>query len=143
MDSNLVGRIRNTKLPASHALMPLYEAVVNSIHAIEVLPCGMQNGQILVEIEREPMLDGDLHLGDISGFRITDNGIGFDDDNLRSFRELDSTFKEKLGCKGVGRLLWLKALTSPAAIIARTGKSERESLNSRFRMECPNLKRRR
>lgn len=109
MDSNLVGRIRNTRLPASHALMPLYEAVVNAIHAIEVLPCGMQNGHILVEIEREPMLDGDLHLGDITGFKITDNGIGFDDDNLKSFRELDSTFKEKLGCKGVGRLLWLKA----------------------------------
>ena len=137
MDSNLVGRIRNTKLPASHALMPLYEAVVNSIHAIEVLPCGMQNGQILVEIEREPMLDGDLHLGDISGFRITDNGIGFDDDNLRSFRELDSTFKEKLGCKGVGRLLWLKAFES-VDISSRYHSANGKIRERKFKFTLPN-----
>lgn len=33
--TNLPGRIRNTNLPKSHALLPLFEAVVNSIHAIE------------------------------------------------------------------------------------------------------------
>ena len=32
--TNLPGRIRNTNLPKSHALLPLFEAVVNSIHAI-------------------------------------------------------------------------------------------------------------
>ena len=35
MDSNLRGRLRNTSLPKSNALLPLYEAVVNSIHAID------------------------------------------------------------------------------------------------------------
>ena len=33
--TNLEGRLRNTTLPKSHALLPLFEAVVNSIHACE------------------------------------------------------------------------------------------------------------
>jgi len=37
MKTNLSGRLRNTSLPASHGLMPLFEAVVNSIHSIEEL----------------------------------------------------------------------------------------------------------
>jgi hypothetical protein len=45
----------------------------------------------------------------IVGFRITDNGVGFDDKNLASFQTLDSDYKSNIGCRGVGRLLWLKA----------------------------------
>jgi hypothetical protein len=37
MDSLLEGRLRNTHLPFSKGMIPLYEAVVNSIHAIEDL----------------------------------------------------------------------------------------------------------
>lgn len=46
---------------------------------------------------------------EIVGFEITDNGIGFNDDNFNSFQTLDSEYKIDLGCRGVGRLLWLKA----------------------------------
>ena len=35
MESNLKGRLRNTNLPKSNALLPLFEAVVNSIHSID------------------------------------------------------------------------------------------------------------
>ena len=35
MDTNLRGRLRNTSLPKSNGLFPLFEAVVNSIHSIE------------------------------------------------------------------------------------------------------------
>ena len=45
----------------------------------------------------------------MSGFRVLDNGIGLTEDNWRSFRTSDSTFKVSRGGKGVGRLSWLKA----------------------------------
>ena len=47
----------------------------------------------------------------IRGFIVSDNGEGFHDENIRSFRTLDSEYKAKLGGRGVGRLLWLKAFS--------------------------------
>ena len=35
LKTSLAGRLRNTNLPKSDALFPLFEAVVNSIHAID------------------------------------------------------------------------------------------------------------
>lgn len=55
MSSNLAGRIRNTDLPISHAMMPLFEAVINSIHAIEDRQLPMEKGCITIEIERTPV----------------------------------------------------------------------------------------
>jgi hypothetical protein len=120
MITNLHGRLRNTTLPMSHGLMPLFEAVVNSIHAIEEANIPASQGQILVEIIREDMEQPDMldkkpgpdAVPGIIGFRIDDNGIGFDDENMQSFKTLDSEHKVDKGCRGVGRLLWLKAFSS-------------------------------
>ena len=46
---------------------------------------------------------------DIIGFVVVDNGVGFNEANMRSFATLDSDHKALKGCRGVGRLLWLKA----------------------------------
>lgn len=35
LNTSLKGRLRNANLPQSHALFPLFEAVVNSIHSID------------------------------------------------------------------------------------------------------------
>lgn len=117
--TNLHGRLRNTSLPASNALLPLYEAVSNSIHAIEDANLSPDEGRIHVEIirggqtrmtftdrEKRP---GPEARGEITGFRVTDNGVGFNDANLQSFLTLDSEYKIERGGRGVGRLLWLKA----------------------------------
>lgn len=119
MDTNLHGRLRNTSLPASSGLMPLFEAVVNSIHAIEEAGISMSKGKITVAILRGTQQSFEFKDDDgaenatakepIIGFRITDNGIGFNDDNMASFRTLDSEHKVDKGGRGVGRLLWLKA----------------------------------
>jgi hypothetical protein len=95
----------------------LFEAVVNSIHGIEEAKCA--DGVIRVEILRKAKhgglgLDdtkkrGPEALGEIVGFRVTDNGIGFNDANMESFQTLDTEHKVSKGCRGVGRLLWLKA----------------------------------
>ena len=99
--------------------MPLFEAVQNSIHAIEEADRGASNGRIVVEIVREPQIalsydaasqrPGPAFLPEITGFRVKDNGIGFTDMHMKSFETLDTDLKATIGGRGVGRLLWLKA----------------------------------
>ena len=119
MPTNLGGRLRNTPLPLTSGLLPLFEAVVNSIHAIEEADASTNEGRIAITILRKSK-QGSLDMSDskkkgpdpiedIIGFRIVDNGIGFTDENMVSFRTLDSEHKVQKGCRGIGRLLWLKA----------------------------------
>lgn len=113
--TNLKGRLRNTNLSQSRAMFPLFEAVVNSIHAIEDAGLPPAEGRIDIEVLRRD--DNQLSLSsemkssqnDIVTFRVTDNGIGFSDINMLSFKELDSLHKRDRGGRGMGRLLWLKA----------------------------------
>lgn len=113
LSTDLKGRLRNIALPSTDSLLPLYEAVVNSIHAIdERIDCDsdftMDNARIKICIEREGnTLDSSVK-GDLIGFTVEDNGIGFTKSNYDSFQTLDSTYKISKGCKGIGRLLWLK-----------------------------------
>lgn len=107
------GQLNNIRLAESKALWPLFEAVVNSIQAIEDSP-NKHNGKIYISAQCE-ITYGDLLnpnkeiLEKFESFSITDNGIGLDSQNYRSFNTAYSTLKSKKGCKGIGRFLWLKA----------------------------------
>jgi hypothetical protein len=110
LQTNLKGRLRNTSLPKSHGLMPVFEAVVNSIHSIEETP-NTTDGKIVLRINRTTQGSLDLDAksqSPIIGFTIIDNGCGFDEANFKSFETLDSDHKIDKGCRGVGRLMWLK-----------------------------------
>lgn len=110
LQTNLKGRLRNTSLPKSHGLMPVFEAVVNSIHSIEEKD-NASSGKIILRVNRatQGALELDAKsLPPIIGFTISDNGCGFDDANFKSFETLDSDHKISKGCRGVGRLMWLK-----------------------------------
>lgn len=112
LHTNLHGRLRNTYLPKSHGLLPVFETVVNSIHSIEERGNIATTGEITLKIKRcsqESVFNSSSHAEDIEGFIIEDNGVGFNDDNMQSFETLDSEHKIDKGCRGVGRLLWLKA----------------------------------
>ncbi len=110
MKTDVAGRVRNTSLAASKPLLPLYEAVVNSIQAIEDANEKQGNIKISVLRDRKHLFEGQApELGDITGFEITDNGIGFNEDNYRAFETADTTYKAGRGGKGVGRFLWLVA----------------------------------
>lgn len=117
LKTSLAGRLRNTNLPKSDALFPLFEAVVNSIHAIDDRieadeSFTMEDAYIKVSFVRSAQQNTDGSQPPITGFVIEDNGIGMNGDNYDSFQLLDSTYKESKGCKGVGRLLWLKAFSN-------------------------------
>ena len=124
IETNLRGRVNNTQLPLKRGLLPLFEAVQNSIHAIDEVDLSTGQGRIIVEIVRGGqatlVLEGDSHkpgpdsLPDITGFRIKDNGVGFTDRHMTSFETLDSDLKADIGGRGVGRLLWLKAFDGAA-----------------------------
>lgn len=110
LQTNLKGRLRNTSLPKSHGLMPVFEAVVNSIHSIEEKG-NTSSGKIILRVNRatQGALELDAKsLPPIIGFTISDNGCGFDYANFKSFETLDSDHKISKGCRGVGRLMWLK-----------------------------------
>ncbi|HUZ57865.1 MAG TPA: hypothetical protein VMU83_03695 [Hanamia sp.] len=115
LNTSLKGRLRNTNLPLTNVLHPLFEAVVNSIHSIDsVLKLNSNSSSmdctIRIKILRSSQATTfDDVKPDIVGFEIIDNGIGFNNDNYISFQTLDSEYKIALGCRGVGRLLWLKA----------------------------------
>ena len=88
---------------------------MNSIHAInERKNAGEQfNSYITIKLIRDNQLsldlDGMKELASISSFEIIDNGVGFNEPNLTSFMESDSTYKAAIGGKGVGRFSWLIA----------------------------------
>jgi hypothetical protein len=109
MQPDIHGKIKNTKLPTTHSLLPLYEAIVNSVDAIE--DAGNNNGRIDISVIREKVLKekDERVIDEIKGFEISDNGIGFNEKNFNSFDTSDSTLKESRGGKGVGRFIWLVA----------------------------------
>ena len=93
-------------------LQPLIEAVCNSLeaHATEIIvtltpsivPAFQfkdKKGKLLTENENVKKIDG---------FIITDNGDGFTGENITSFDTYLSSYKKEIGCKGIGRLTWLK-----------------------------------
>ena len=105
--SDFVGRVNNISLApsSSNSLAPLYEAITNSIQSIEE-KFGRDNiakGEISIEVIRS----GD-ELNIPVEFIVKDNGIGFTQQNMKSFRTSDSRYKIEKGGKGVGRFLWLK-----------------------------------
>ena len=116
---NVANKIRNTSLSKYQGLMPLYELISNSIHAIdERKKAGLMDesgqGNIIVTIIRngDPNTLSSIPDDDkypIQSLVVEDNGIGMNDENFRSFTEADSEHKLSIGGKGLGRFVCLKA----------------------------------
>lgn len=104
--TNLRGQVRQTVLPKWKPLLPLFEAVMNALQAVQDAP-GRQH-KVIIRIERDPELVDDS-LATINGFTVADTGIGFNDINFDSFNTAFSEYKVKRGGKGLGRFIWLKA----------------------------------
>lgn len=116
--SNIANKVRNTRLPRTKPLMPLFEIISNSIHSIEEAEISgylkKGQGEIIIKCIRfgeettlESLLDIDRY--SIHSFEVTDNGIGLNPENLKSFIEADTDHKIEIGGKGVGRFVCLKA----------------------------------
>lgn len=107
LKTNLKHQVKQTTLPKWKPLLPVFEAVMNSIQSIAERK-GSGKGVITIEIHR----GRDLFTSEdppIESFTVTDNGVGLNDDNFDSFNTAFSDHKEQRGGKGLGRFTWLKA----------------------------------
>src|SRR5215469_13105567 len=78
MKLDLAGKIKNTPLPRSKALWPMFEAVVNSFQAIEDAGDRVRKPVVEIEATRDSSLPGLEADTEVNSFTITDNGVGFD-----------------------------------------------------------------
>ena len=107
MKASVAGRVRNTSLPRTRPLLPVFEAVINAFQAIEEAGARDDHG-IRIHAAREQSLD-DSKTRPFDRFSISDTGVGFTDANYESFNTVDSPYKVRYGGKGLGRFVWLKA----------------------------------
>lgn len=116
--SNIANKVRNTRLPRTKPLMPLFEVISNSIHSItDAIKHGLiekGEGAITILCIRNGNEDTLKELPEIDNypihsFKIIDNGIGLNKENLTSFIEADTDHKIEIGGKGIGRFVCLKA----------------------------------
>lgn len=117
MNTDVLGKVKEKGLSYRDSLLPLFEAVVNSIHAIEDLNRTQKTqGIIDITVVRSPQTEfssnDDEKLRPIIDLYIKDNGIGFTRDNYESFDYANSTYKLERGGKGLGRFTWLRAFNS-------------------------------
>src|SRR5690606_22640919 len=128
IEDDVIGRVRNTRLSKSQSLITVFEAVVNSLHAIED---SGRRGRVEVRIlrSRQTTIDDDI-LPPVIGFQVIDNGVGFTENNCRSFCTADSRLKLNRGGKGIGRFIWLKAFTNVA--VSSTYIEDGETKNRSF-----------
>jgi len=130
--SDFVGRVQNISLApsAGNSLLPLFEAVTNSIQAIEDRfgPDKLGKGNISIDVFR------DTDDGLIDGFAVRDNGIGLTPSNMTSFETSDSRYKAAKGGKGIGRFLWLKVFEH-VHVESRFGSKQDDRLSFDFVLE--------
>ena len=101
--SEINGVVELIKDFRTEALLPVFEAVVNSIHAIE--DAGMTSrGHITITINRSSSTEfdfGEKREREIESFEILDDGVGFTDVNRDSFMKFGSKYKIARGGKGI------------------------------------------
>lgn len=106
MRGDIVNRVKRLPKPsqAAEALQPVFEAVSNSLHAVEDAfgDQYQQKGKITVTITN-PKSPDDIEIV------VDDNGVGLEPTRFEAFCTTDTDYKISRGGKGVGRLLWLDA----------------------------------
>ena len=113
METPVKNLVDSIDLTSDDALLPLFECVVNSIISLkQQSKVKKENKNIQIQIYRgKPPTQPEFYgINTISRIKITDNGLGFDDRNFRSFKTpLTQLYRDNFGCKGVGRFTWLAA----------------------------------
>ncbi len=140
MKFNFKNRVRNFKFSSSDVFVPLHEAIINSIQAIEERG-NFEDSKINIKIERDSYRIAGFTSG-IFSIEITDNGIGFVEHNFESFSTSDSDYKVEIGGKGVGRINWLKAfeIIYVSSVYEENGKRYERIFNFNIDDEIHNLK---
>lgn len=142
MKADLMGRLNKLPKFKNRPLLPLFEAVVNSIQSIQsdVSRCSKPyvNIKVIRDLEQGVLkkntgADCKELRSRIVGFEITDNGMGFNDKNFDAFDTIDTTNKIELGGKGIGRLMWLLAFDN--VFIESTYRNNNNIFSRKFQFD--------
>jgi hypothetical protein len=106
LDLDFAGRVHKIRAPAAHSLHAVFEAVANSFDSTEHLGDRARIKVTILQEEAQSLFSKQEKQFVHKGYEIEDNGVGFTDKNMEYFKRSDTT--NKIGGKGVGRLLWLK-----------------------------------
>ena len=106
----------------------IYEAITNAVHAnaTKIICTFDTNDNLLQNTDSGEEIANNK----INKITISDNGDGFTKDNYGSFCKYRSNFKMALGCKGVGRFVFLKVYNN-AEYISKL-KNEQEVRSFKF-----------
>ncbi|UGX89846.1 ATP-binding protein (plasmid) [Bradyrhizobium barranii subsp. barranii] len=121
---NIENRVRKLAKPsnAAQGLQPLFEAVSNSVYAVEDrFEKDAAKGRISIRVTS-------LSNPDKIEIVVSDNGIGLDAGRYEAFCTIDTDFKRAKGGKGVGRLFWLdafKEIVVESVYESATGRARR------------------
>ncbi|MBB5637035.1 hypothetical protein HDE68_002948 [Pedobacter cryoconitis] len=146
MEMSVKSKVDEINLRPHEFLLPLFEAVVNSILSVtEKYPDG--GGLIEIKIERDGQNElfapndiqdkqGRILPVPIKNITIIDNGIGFNDENFKSFNTAYSEKNRDRGCKGVGRFTVLACFDSMH--INSVYKEKNEQYSREFHFDVSN-----
>ena len=112
METPVINFVDNVDLTPNDALLPIFECVVNSIISLKLSNLKAKDKKIQIQVFRgkAPQQANTENINTISNVKIIDNGIGFNEKNFKSFKEpLSKLYKERFGCKGMGRFTGLAA----------------------------------
>ncbi len=137
MKVNVKRKVGEINLQAREFLLPLFEVIVNGIHAIE--ESNNPNGLIRINIIRDKSQTSlnsngfEAELPSIRGFQVSDNGIGFTDKHLEAFDEEYAEHKLEKGGKGVGRFTVLAAFNK--MLVKSTYKNDGVFMERNFQFD--------
>jgi hypothetical protein len=85
----------------------IFEAITNAIHAnATTIDCNLNSFDNPIKENETEIVKKKVHT-----IAVTDNGDGLHDDNYDSFCKYRTEYKKALGCKVVGRFVFLKVYT--------------------------------
>ena len=103
--------VETVDLTVEDVLLPMLECVVNSIISLQKSPLPFEKKKIQIQITRGEY-PKNLNFDNsktILGYKVIDNGVGFNTKNYESFQTPFSQINKDFGCKGIGRFTVLAA----------------------------------
>lgn len=116
--------------------MMCYEAITNAIHANATkIVCTLDSLDNLLKED-----EVDLANRRVDSITVWDNGDGLNDINYKSFCKYRTELKIKLGCKGVGRFIFLKVFKHIKYVSQLAKENEERSFSFDFDFDTENIK---
>jgi hypothetical protein len=114
----------------------IYEAITNSIHAnAKHIICTLDSMDNLLKMDED-----ELTPRKVDSISIWDNGDGLNDANYDSFCKYRTEYKLNLGCKGVGRFIFLKTFKHINYVSELLKEQQERSFGFEMEFDTDNIK---